>query len=347
MKHIALKITAFLFGIALWFYVISLKNFQLEIEAPIILSKLPETLAIASRPPQSMPITVEGRPFDLIRMRAQETKAASIVVDLHDIELGSHRVHIGSKNYSSPNFPNIHYVDSDERLSFIDLDIDTRIVRNVPIKSNVTFRPASGYIITSDPVLNPEGLNVSGARNALMRIIEVPTDSIRYDSVKAPGRYTVPLRFDQLPAYVAPNDSAIEITIDVQKVTNKVFKDVPVHLIGRYDKNEVSLLPSTVEVEITGGEKILDTLKADALDLFVEINRFTIEDVDSLPPTVRLMIDKSINTDLSIKGIQIKPDKVRLQRKIPQPTTETSTDSTQAPAKPTVFTMDDLEEEGK
>ena len=118
-------------------------------------------------------------------------------------------------------------------------------------------------------------------------------------------------------------------------------------MIGRYDKNEVSLLPSTVEVEITGGEKILDTLKADALDLFVEINRFTIEDVDSLPPTVRLMIDKSINTDLSIKGIQIKPDKVRLQRKIPQPTTETSTDSTQAPAKPTVFTMDDLEEEGK
>ena len=131
-----------------------------------------------------------------------------------------------------------------------------------------------------------------------------------------------------------------------KKVTNKVFKSIPVHLIGRYDKNEVSLVPSTVEVEITGGEKILDTLKAEALDLFVEINRFTIEDVDSLPPTVRLILDKSINTDMSIKGIQIKPDKVRLQRKILQPTTGTGADSTQ-PSKPTVFTMDDLEEEGK
>lgn len=345
MKHIALKITAFLFGIALWFYVISLKNFQLEIDAPIVLSKLPETLAIASRPPQSMLISVEGRPIDLIRMRAQGSKAASIIVDLHEIELGSHRVHIGSKNYLAPGFPSIHYVDSDERLSFIDLDIDTRIVRNVPVKSNVRFTPADGYIITSEPLLTPEGLNVSGARNALMRIIEVPTDSISYDSLKGPVSYTVPLRFDQLPAYVAPNDSTIQISVDIQKISNKVFKKVPVHLIGRYDKNEVSLVPNTVEVEITGGDKVLDSIKVEDLDLFVEINRFTIEDVDSLPPTTNLKLAPNVNRDLSIKGIQIKPDKVRLHKKeLPPQEPKSEADSTKDAA-PRVFTMDDIEEE--
>lgn len=344
MKHIALKITAFLFGIALWFYVISLKNFQLELDAPIILAKLPETLAIASRPPLNMLISVEGRPIDLIRMRAQGNKAASIIVDLHEIELGSHRVHIGSKNYSAPGFPNIHYVDSDERRNFIDLDIDTRIVRSVPIKSNVSFSPADGYIITSEPVLNPEGLNISGARNALMRIIEVPTDSILYDTLKGPVSYTIPLRFDQLPAYVAPNDSTIEISVDIQKISNKVFKKVPVHLIGRYDKNELSLVPSTVEVEITGGEKVLDSINVEDLDLFVEINRFTIEDVDSLPPTTNLKLSPNVNRDLSIKGIQIKPDKVRLHKKeLPPAEFKQAADS--ANAAPRVFTMDDIEEE--
>lgn len=347
MKHIALKITAFLFGIALWFYVISLKNFQLEIEAPIILSKLPETLAIASKPPQSIPITVEGRPFDLIRMRAQLNKVASIIVDLHDIELGSHRVHISSKNYSAPNFPNIRYVDEEDKLCFIDLDIDTRIERNVPIKSNVTFSPANGYIITSEPALEPEGLNVSGARNALMRIIEVPTDSINYDSLKGPVSYTIPLRFDQLPAYVAPKDSTIKISIDVQKIATKTFKSIPVHLIGHYDKNLTSLVPNTVQVEITGGENVLDSIKESNLDLFVEINRFAIEDVDSLPPTTNLKLSSNINRDLSIKGIQITPDKVRLQKKILPPPEEHHDSTANKQATPKVFTMDDLEEEGK
>lgn len=347
MKHIALKITAFLFGIALWFYVISLKNFQFEIEAPVILSKLPESLAIASKPPQSMPITVEGRPFDLIRMRSQLNKAASIIVDLHDIELGSHRVHISSKNYSAPNFPNIRYTDSEDRLSFIDLDIDTRIERSVPIKSNVTFSPANGYIITSDPIFTPEGLTVSGARNALMRIIEVPTDSVKYDSLKGPASYTIPLRFDQLPAYVAPKDSTIEVSIDVQKIATKTFKAIPVHLIGHYDKNLTSLVPNTVEVAITGGDKVLETITEENLDLFVEINRFAIEDVDSLPPTTNLKLASSVNRDLSIKGIQIKPDKVHLQKKTPPPPEEKRDSTAGKPAKPTVFTMDDLEEEGK
>lgn len=347
MKHIALKITAFLFGIALWFYVISLKNFQFEFEAPVILSKLPETLAIASKPPQTLPITVEGRPFDLIRMRSQLSKAASIIVDLHDIELGSHRVHISSKNYSSPNFPNIHYMDSEDKLNFIDLDIDTRIERSVPIKSNVTFSPANGYLITSDPVLSPEGLTVSGARNALMRIIEVPTDSIKYDSLKGPVSHTIPLRFDQLPAYVAPKDSTIEISIDVQKIATKVFKTIPVHLIGHYDKNLTSLVPNTVEVEITGGDKVLESITEENLDLFVEINRFAIEDVDSLPPTTNLKLAADINRDLSIKGIQIKPDKVHLLKKAPPPPEEKHDSTASQPTKPTVFTMDDLEEEGK
>ena len=48
MKHIGLKIIACIFGIALWFYVVSARVTEIDIQVPLVFTRLPETLAIAS-----------------------------------------------------------------------------------------------------------------------------------------------------------------------------------------------------------------------------------------------------------------------------------------------------------
>ena len=105
MKHIALKITAFIFGIALWLYVVSLNTFKVEIDVPVRLVRLPEMLAIASKPPRSMNVTLEGEPFDLMRLRSRikggDTTTAAIIIDLQDAELGATRKLIGAQNFSA------------------------------------------------------------------------------------------------------------------------------------------------------------------------------------------------------------------------------------------------------
>ena len=50
------------------------------------------------------------------------------------------------------------------------------------------------------------------------------------------------------------------------------------------------------------------------MQLFVEINRFAIEDVDSLPPTVKMDLPSTVNREMSIKGYELIPDKVKLIR---------------------------------
>ena len=61
MKHIGLKIVACIFGIALWFYVVSARTTTIDIQVPLIFSRLPENLAIASRPAQQITISVSGK----------------------------------------------------------------------------------------------------------------------------------------------------------------------------------------------------------------------------------------------------------------------------------------------
>lgn len=316
MKHIGLKITAFIFAIALWLYVMSLNTFQVALEVPVRLVKLPEMLAIASKPPQTITVTVQGEAFDLMRMRARmsqgDSTVAAVIIDMQDAELGSSRRHIVAKNFVAPGFPNIKFEDPDNQLLFIDLELDTRIERNIPIHSNVTFNTASGYTLTEEPTLAPGFVTVSGARNAITRIFEIPTDSLHFDTLTASKKISVPLNFDMIPAYVQPSDSNITINVDVQKVTSKEFKNIPVQLIGHYDKNLFKLVPDSATVKITGGETVLDSISNANLELFIEFNRFAIEDVDSLAPTLKLMLNPSINRDMSIKAAEIIPDKIAL-----------------------------------
>ena len=82
------------------------------------------------------------------------------------------------------------------------------------------------------------------------------------------------------------------------------------------------MLAFITEVEavvVTGGEAVLDSISGENLELFIEYNRFAIEDVDSLAPTVKLKLPQAINRDMSIKAIEVIPDKVALVRKEVKP----------------------------
>jgi len=337
MKHIALKITAFIFGIALWLYVVSLNTFKVDIDVPVRLVRLPEMLAIASKPPRTMNVTLEGEPFDLMRLRSRimrgDTTIAAIIVDLQDAELGATRRNINEKNFSAPGFPNIKFIEPDDQRLFIDLDLDTRIERNVPVHSMITFDAATGYLMTDVPKLEPDFITVSGARNVITRIIEIPTDSTIFDSLTTDTTFSVPLDFKQLPAHVTPSDSIIDISVNIQKISKKTIKDVPVQLIGIFERGAFRLNPGNVSVEITGGNKILDSISPDNINLFVEYNRFQIEDVDSLAPTVKLQLGTEVNREMSIKAIQLQPDKVSLQKIKSEPVVPTDSLSEDAEEK--------------
>jgi hypothetical protein len=235
-----------------------------------------------------------------------------MVVDMHNAELGSKRIHLDAKNFVAPNFSSVHYIEPDKQYLFIDVAVDTKIERNIPIKNNVIFNAAPGYVITQQPKLMHEFLKVAGARNALTRIIDIPTDSMFIDSLKMSQTYSVPLITDQLPQFVTPSDSVAKIFVDVQKITSKEFKDVPVQLIGFFDRALNTLSPQSATVEITGGDQTLEAIKYSDIELFIEYNRFAIEDADSLAPTIKLTLPPNVDRDMSIKAVVVKPDKIRL-----------------------------------
>ena len=73
-----------------------------------------------------------------------------------------------------------------------------------------------------------------------------------------------------------------------------------------------TLSPQQATVEVTGGDKVIEAIKHNDIELFIEYNRFAIEDADSLAPTVKLNLPPDIDRSMSIKAVLVKPDKIKL-----------------------------------
>ena len=70
---------ALLFAIGFWFFVVSQQKYLLTLEVPLVISRVPEVLAIASSPPSTISVQVSGYVLDLLRIRSDKEELAVVI----------------------------------------------------------------------------------------------------------------------------------------------------------------------------------------------------------------------------------------------------------------------------
>lgn len=314
MKNFKLKVMALLFAIGFWFFVVSQQKYLLTLEVPLVISRVPEVLAIASSPPSTISVQVSGYVLDLLRIRSDKEELA-VVINAQDVEQGWTHFTISAENFYAPEHPEIQYVEG-ERIRSLDIEFDTKIHRTIPVQMKTEFECASGYTFVEEHKITPSKIEVSGARTTLMSLGNIYTESGLHKDLKANSSFEVKIVTDSLPAYVQLKDSVVKVELAVQAIAQKTFHKIPVHLIGLYDKEKYALEPSVADVEITGGSEIIQSFKPEELDLFVEFSRFAIENTDELAASIRLT--------KNVKGYRIQPEKFALIEKNIQDTSKTT-----------------------
>lgn len=308
MKNFKLKIMALIFAIGFWFFVVSQQKYTLTMEVPLVFSRVPEVLAIASTPPSTISIQVSGYVLDLLRIRGDKEKTG-IVINAQNVEQGWSHFTITAENFYAPDHPDVEYLEGD-RIRSLDVEFDTRVHRKIPVRMKSEFECAPGYTFVNELKLNPSEVEISGARTVLMSLSSIRTKSGLYKDITQNKEFEIKLETDSISPYIQLKDSTVKIQLEVQSIAQKTIKNIPVRLIGLYDKSRYSLEPSVAEVELTGGKEILESISPEELDLFVEFSRFAIENTDALSAGIRLT--------KNIKGVQIHPEKFSLIEKIPQ-----------------------------
>lgn len=290
MKHFGLKLAAVFCAVSLWFFVISMKTYQLELDIPLVLANCPANLAISNQAPATVRASLEGKGFDLIRAMKVDSMMG-FYLDLSQVELGEKVFPLNRSTFRT-KLDKILFLSSAQ--ATITLEIDTKISQNVPVRFNTELRAAKGYLLVGDPVVIPSTIRIAGARKSLTKIFEIPTKNTLIENLSQSDTLLIALAAEGLPIQLPSQYQSVKVAVHVEKRVTKTFDSIPVQLVGPYQRGVHSIEPTRVSVTVSGGKYILSGLKPEDLRLFMEYTRFELEQNPELSPT--LVVDKPIES---------------------------------------------------
>jgi YbbR domain-containing protein len=300
IKH-SLKFLSVLCGFVIWFGVISREDAKAEIELPVRVMNLQDNMALVYPMLPTIYVQLEGKAISLIHLKLN--RSARIEVDLKNMPLGYSKISNDRINFVSPSIPDLK-MQRIRQTNSLSVELDTRIEQKVPVQSRVHTHAAPGFTLLNVPEIMPDSIYISGARSTVAKITHIPTEEISITDLKWNNSLPVKLDLSTLRSIVDIADTTVFLRVQVEPLDHKIFYDIPVRLIGSFDRGAYLLSPSKANVEISGGKDLLSKIEAQDINLYIEFSRFSIEDEEELSPTVHI--------SHTVTSWQILPEKFRL-----------------------------------
>ena len=300
IKH-SLKFLSVSCGFVIWFGVVSKEDAKADIELPVRIINLQENMALVYPLLPTITAQLEGKAISLIHLKLN--RSARIDIDLKNMPLGYSRISSERINFVSPSIPNLK-MQRIKQTNSLSVELDTRIEQKVPVQSRVHTHASPGFTFLNIPEIVPDSVYISGARSAVAKITHIPTEEISITDLKWNNSLPVKLDLSALRSIVDIADSTVFLQVQIEPLDHKIFYDIPVRLIGSFERVDYSLSPSKANVEISGGKDLLSKIEAQDINLYIEFSRFSIENEDELSPTVHI--------SHMVTNWQILPEKFRL-----------------------------------
>ena len=266
-------------ALILWFTFSMRESYSVVVEMPISVEELPEGRALSTLPPQQARVTVQGEGWELLKLRRSPPVLA--------IRTPDETVNVFSSASESSRLPPGVVVQSVIPAT-LALDLEPRITRSLPIQLRSKLASASLYDFIGAPTVEPDTVEVSGARSIVNALQAWPTALLERDEVSDGFTTDLPLS-DTLAGLVRTDVQGVKVT-----VTAGLFTEGQRELEVRTDgappgSDPIRLIPSrvtaTFRVPVDQYERALAT---DEFYAFVPYAAAINDTTGSLQPVLHL-----------------------------------------------------------
>ncbi len=295
-KNLHIIIISIIFSIILWVSISLSNDYYATFKIPLKLVNFPEGYTIGSRVPNHISVKLKGEGWKLAALK-----------------LGRESDYIVSAgNESGKRFINLYnYLVDNQWLSsdieVIDISPDTLSYNIEKIASthaeiipdlNLNFKP--GFGLATEMVIKPESTIVFGPANRVKSIRAVPTEKLSLNNLDDKVEEKVPLK--KIPEMNYSNNN-VNIILDVQKIVDKNFDNLPVDIVDVPSDRSVVLLPNKISIGLRGGVDVLAKLDNGHLMAHINYRDVVLDTLGSIAPKVELPDNTSL--------IYIKPERLR------------------------------------
>lgn len=192
-----------LVAFVLWFTFSMRETYSVVLEMPVEVRNLPEGRALSRMPPERVRVTVQGEGWELLKLQrsppALRISAQEPQVDLFAAASESGELPTGVSVQSA--IP-----------SLLQLELEPEITRTVPIEPRVRVETAPLYDLLGPARVEPESVQVTGARSVLNTLAAWPTRRLDREEVRATVTATVALS-DTLRGLVRRSVQQVQLTV--------------------------------------------------------------------------------------------------------------------------------------
>ncbi len=262
-------------ALLLWIFVVSQDEYTLILDLPIEARNLNVQKAHKEEVPPYASVRLRGTGRDLFKsFLLKNFGGFKLVLDLEGIS----REYEFVLNEYFEKFPQKVVLPLNYNLSFIEVVYPNRIKislddyssKSVPIISNLHIKPAPGFIMVGNQIIKPEKIDIAGPKKelALINHIETINDTIS----GLTSFYSGEIKTKSLGRLIEYSTNSVEISLDIQDISERIIVDVPVKIVNIPKKIRVFPSPQTVSLTVIGGINQISNLNPNDIKVIVDFN---------------------------------------------------------------------------
>lgn len=295
-KKLNIFIASVIFSFLLWGSVSLSDFYYTNIEVKLSLINFPHNYTTGSNLPEKVTLKVKGQGWKLVSLNVGSDADFKVSVDKDS----------GKKVISVHNsLENNRWLLSDVDIISIQPDtlsfyVERIISRKLPVIPDLELGYKPGYGLAQDIIVIPDSVIVNGPVSILKSMSGVKTAKMSFSSLDSKTDASVQLASMRGFNF---NTDIIKLTLDVQKIVDKDFENIPVDVLDVPAGKEVLLLPNKIGINARGGIEVLGRLKESQFRAYVYYRDVVSDTTGSVTP----VIDKPKNINIQF----LKPERLR------------------------------------
>ena len=266
-NNIHIKLAALTVGIFLWMFAKGEQEGSKLFSVPLVLRNMPDGLTTVEKIPGSVDVLLEGDNKDLVRLNLWGEPYA--VVDMTGAQADrTFRVSLSPANIILPGDAQVQVVEVRDPRN-LDLEIDELINDRVAVSPLVEGAPADGYFVFGGRGSLPDSVFVFGPARIVSELESVSTAPLsiagRRNRVDAPRRVEFE---EEWNLHAVPKE--VRVIVDIEGTKVATLPDVPMLFDHEPGFEEATVVPSTVELAVSGPDHLVTSLTVSGVWVVVD-----------------------------------------------------------------------------
>ncbi|MBN1639553.1 MAG: hypothetical protein JW866_11330 [Ignavibacteriales bacterium] len=270
-----------LFSIFIWLYVSFTDSYYTTVKIPIEFTDVPSGYIVSSPSIREVTLSIQGKGWELAKLTLGGFR--EFIVSL-DGKLGKQTILLLKQVDKNPWLTSsLSVIEISPRS--IELTVEKIKSRKVQIKPILEIEYTPGFGQVSDVEVIPDSIIIKGPENIVDKIEFVETKKLSLDNISENIERHVEL--NKIQNISIPSDIC-RIKIEVQKIVDKEFDNVPVNIIDIPKGRDLIVIPNFVKLILRGGIKVLGEINTSEIEVYVSFFHALDDTTGALIPLVNL-----------------------------------------------------------